>query len=111
MGKVSEISPVELNFILEDSENDIQILDVRTHLEWKNGHIAGALNVPVTQLNSEIDKLSFDKEKPVVAICLSAHRSIPAVRALKESGYKNVKQLEGGMLGWNKHYKGTLVKS
>lgn len=33
-GKVSEISPVELKSILEDSESDIQILDVRTHLEW-----------------------------------------------------------------------------
>ena len=110
LGKVPEITSRELSSNLEDGESDIQILDVRTRLEWKNGHIAGALNVPITQLNSEIDKLTFDKDKPVVTICLSAHRSIPAVRALKEAGYKNVKQLGGGMRGWNKSYRNTLVK-
>jgi len=44
--------------------------------------------------------MDSDKEKPVVAICLTAHRSIPAVRVLKEMGFKDAKQLQGGMTQW-----------
>jgi rhodanese-related sulfurtransferase len=36
----------------------------------------------------------------VVAICASAHRSVPAVRLLRAAGYKNAMQLKGGMLSW-----------
>ena len=111
LGTVSEISVVDLNSDLNSSDNDIQILDVRTRLEWKSGHIPGSLNIPITQLNSEIGSLTLDKSKPVVTICLSAHRSIPAVRALQEAGYQNVKQLSGGMIAWNKNHKHILVKA
>ena len=50
-----------------------------------------------------METLNFDKEKPVVAICLSAHRSIPAVRLLRRSGFQNVTQLAGGMIAWRRH--------
>ena len=108
VGQVPELSADELNRLVKDKATPVQILDVRTQMEWQMGHISGATNVPITRLNGAVDDLEFDKQLPVVAICLSAHRSIPAVRVLQELGYSDVKQLAGGMRAWNKCYKDEL---
>ena len=109
-GRVPEFSSEELNLLLHNDSETVQILDVRTRAEWQAGHIKGAINIPIVHLNNAVDNLDFDKNIPVVAICLSAHRSIPAVRVLTELGYKDVKQLAGGMRAWNKLYKHELEK-
>jgi rhodanese-related sulfurtransferase len=98
-GRVPEISPAELNETLT-GEDPPQILDVRTGTEWRKSRITGAVNVPIQELRQRIDSLSLDAGKPIVTICLSAHRSIPAVRLLQAKGYANVVQLQGGMLAW-----------
>lgn len=77
------------------------MIDVRTTKEWKISAIKGSKNIPITQLTREaVEALNFDKEKPVVVICLTAHRSIPAVRVLKEMGFQVALQLRGGMTQW-----------
>lgn len=107
-GKVPEVDASELNKELE-SDHPPQILDVRTRLEYKNGHIEGAVHIPIFELRSRMASLPYDRRKPVVTICLTAHRSIPAVRALKAYGFKDVRQLAGGMLAWRR--KGLPTRS
>ncbi len=99
VGKVPEVSAQALQTAM-GSSTPPRILDVRTAVEWRKSRIAGALNIPVTELGSRIGELPFNRDEPIVAICLSAHRSIPAVRLLKQEGYKDVRQLQGGMLAW-----------
>ncbi len=106
---MDEIDPHELIALL-DNNDKVQLLDVRTSAEWKAGHIEGAINVPIIELGARINKLDFDKDVLLVPICLSAHRSIPAVRLFKEKGFNDVRQLSGGMRRWNKHYKDRLVR-
>ena len=98
-GRVPSVSATELNEQLEGSSQP-QILDVRTTLEWSRSHIAGSINVPITELRTSLTALDLDKKRPVVAICLSAHRSIPAVRLLSSRGFVDVVQLQGGMWSW-----------
>lgn len=100
-GRVPEIHPD----ILNEQLKDVQIVDVRTSAEFQKSHIQGAVNLPITHFSKKsIAELSLEKSKPVVTICLSAHRSIPATRRLRQLGY-NVKQLGGGMKAWwNKGY-------
>lgn len=80
------------------------VLDVRTAREFAESHIPGARNVPLGQLRRSLDEglLTDDlaDDRPVVAICLSAHRSIPAVRLLTLRGQSDVVQLAGGMRLW-----------
>lgn len=96
IGRVQEISPEALNERLKS----VQIVDVRTPAEFKQSHIQGAVNLPITHFSKKaINGLSLEQSKPVVTICLSAHRSIPATRRLGQLGY-DVKQLEGGMKAW-----------
>ena len=98
-GRVPEVSAAELNEILSNGQQ-LQIVDVRTGTEWHKSRIPGALNVPIQELRRRLDSLSLESGRPIVAICLSAHRSIPAVRLLRARGFSNAVQLQGGMLAW-----------
>jgi rhodanese-related sulfurtransferase len=97
---VPEIAPHELYSLFENETAELLILDVRTRLEWETSRVAGAINVPITELSGKLPALALPKDAAVVAICLSAHRSIPAVRLLKAHGIRDVRQLKGGMLAW-----------
>ena len=99
-GKVPEVSAVQLNKMWLDERARPQIIDVRTSAEWCNGHIPGAIHVPVNELGTRVKELNLDGSRPIIAICRSAHRSIPAVRVLRRNGFRNACQLEGGMLAW-----------
>ncbi len=100
VGSVPEVSAQDLKREISKTRNRPQLLDVRTANEWRQGAIKGAVLVPVSTLKNQIGALPFDRSKPVVAICRSAHRSISAVRLLRNAGYSNVRQLQGGMLSW-----------
>lgn len=97
-GRVPEVGAVELHEQLKQ-EQISQIVDVRSPWEWKQGHIKGARLVPVHTLKGRLPELHLDRSQPVVVICQTAHRSIPAVRLLAQAGY-DARQLAGGMNSW-----------
>ena len=99
-GKVPEISPGKLETMRKEGSARPQIVDVRTNAEWRSGHITGAIHVPITELGARLASLQLDRTRPIVAICRAAHRSIPAVRLLRQHGFRNACQLQGGMLAW-----------
>jgi len=99
-GAVPEIAPTSLASDLAGAAPPL-VLDVRTPAEFAAGRIAGAVNVPVTELRSRLPSLGLPPGATVVAICLSAHRSIPAVRLLRAAGH-GASQLRGGMLAWRR---------
>ncbi|NCT17892.1 MAG: sulfurtransferase [Flavobacteriaceae bacterium CG_4_8_14_3_um_filter_34_10] len=72
------------------------ILDVRTKSEFEGGHLKNAINIPLTDLQSNLHKLK-DKNSPIIACCASGMRSASAKNILKSSGYQQV--YNGG--GWN----------
>ncbi len=98
-GRVPETSAAALARQLK-ADQAPQLLDVRTAAEWRRSRLAGAVNVPIVELKRRLGGLALDPGRPVVAICLSAHRSIPAVRLLADHGFSDVRQLAGGMLAW-----------
>jgi len=98
-GHVPEIPPSVLQQRMDETVCPI-LLDVRTRLEWRRSHIPGAISVPIMSLKKSLPKLDLDPQRPVVAICLSAHRSIPAVRLLQSRQFGQVEQLAGGMQAW-----------
>ncbi len=98
-GHASELAPRELLAKLDNGAG-IQLLDVREPVEFRQGHISGARNVPIQDLPRTLDRLGLDSKRPIVAICLSGHRSIPAYRLLKRYGYPHVYSLSGGMMAW-----------
>jgi rhodanese-related sulfurtransferase len=97
-GRVPELPPAALAAALAGPRPP-QLLDVRTAAEHAAGHVAGAVGAPITSLAARLDALGLDRARPVVTICLTAHRSIPAVRLLRARGF-DASQLAGGMLAW-----------
>ena len=101
---VPEIEARRLFALLEDAsrsaEAGVQLVDVRTDLEWRTSRIRGAAHAPLSRLESDLASLGLDPTVPTVCICLSAHRSIPAVRLLRTAGFARAQQLAGGMLAW-----------
>jgi rhodanese-related sulfurtransferase len=81
------------------ADRSVHILDVRQPAEWRHGHIRGSQNVPLIQLKSQLAKLPRDKT--IVTVCASGHRSNVAARTLERAGYQ-VENLKGGMHAWTK---------
>ena len=77
----------------------VHVLDVRQRAEWRHGHIRGSQNLPLLQLKSHLAKLPRDKT--IVTVCASGHRSNAAARTLQRAGYR-VENLKGGMHAWTK---------
>lgn len=75
-----------------------RLVDVRTPGEFAAGHIPGALNIPVQQLDSRMSELQ-PQDTAVVVYCRSGHRSGNAARMLKSAGFKAVHDL-GPMSRW-----------
>lgn len=88
--ETTKISPRDLNIMLEKQANDFTVVDVRDIEEYKEGHIPGAINIPVATFASQSEVL--DKKKKIIVYCNSGGRSYNAYRKLKKLGYKNIYQ-------------------
>nr|WP_197025088.1 rhodanese-like domain-containing protein [Paucisalibacillus sp. EB02] len=75
-----------------------QLIDVREPQEFKNGHILGSRNIPVTQMKQRLIEIRPDK--PVYLYCQSGARSQRAAQLLHKKGYKDISQLKGGFKKW-----------
>lgn len=75
-----------------------RLVDVRTPDEFAAGHIPGAINIPLQQLDSRLGELQ-PKDTAVVLYCRSGHRSGNAARLLKSNGFPAVHDL-GPMSRW-----------
>ena len=69
-----------------------QLIDVRTIAEYAAGHIDGAINLPVQNIQAGTMP-SIAKTKPVYVYCHSGNRSTQATIALKTAGYQNITDL------------------
>jgi rhodanese-related sulfurtransferase len=85
-----------------NSKNNILLLDVRTATEFDGplSHIAGAVLLPIQELEQRIDELNEHKEKEIIVICRSGNRSQSGTRILISHGFNAVNML-GGMKAWN----------
>jgi thioredoxin 1 len=92
------LSPQEFDARYKATENAI-LLDIRTPEEIAGGKIADAVNIVWD--DSFADKLSSLENKPIFMYCGSGIRSAKAAVVLREKGYHEVYELEGGIKAWN----------
>ena len=75
------------------------IIDVREESEYAEGHIPGAINIPLRTITQNLDKIPNDA--PTVVYCASGLRAGMALATLKMLGYDNVKSFSGGWKAWS----------
>lgn len=101
------LSVVELKTKIEQASAPL-LLDVRTAREFRGeqGHIHGALNIPIEELKQRIGELESHMEQPVAIICRTDRRSAKAARELGRRGFADVHVIRGGMTDWlAQHYE------
>ena len=82
---------------------DIQVLDVRTSGEYQGGHIKNAMLADWNDRQQFNDRIQYvDKNKPVYVYCLMGARSTAAAGWMRQNGFKNVLELQGGINAWKK---------
>lgn len=83
-----------------DQTKDAQLLDVRTPGEFRNGHLKNAINIDWNADDFSEKAKVLDTDKPIFLYCMSGPRSTAAAAKLREMGFKNVHEMQGGMMKW-----------
>ena len=100
-----QISQEQASQMLQD-EKEYILLDVRTHEEFAEGHIPGAICIPHEEItDADIPQLP-DKAQLILVYCRSGRRSKIAAEQLAKNGYTNVVEF-GGVNTWT----GELTKN
>lgn len=81
-----------------NGKNHLQIVDVRSPEEWSEGHLPGAIHIPLAQLPDRFGEL--DASAPIVLHCKGGGRSSIATSFLQSRGMANVSNLAGGFEAW-----------
>jgi len=105
-----DISPKDLNQIFNQKLSENIILDVRTKEECLESKIPGSLNLDYYSENFKDNLDKLNKNLNYYIYCRSGNRSGKTVVILREKGFKNVFNLEGGILAWEKENYITLKK-
>lgn len=78
------------------------IIDVRENSEWRSGHIAGAIHIPLGEIGNRITELTQYQNTPIITQCRSGSRSAKAATMLKNAGFNIVYNMDGGLNAWQK---------
>jgi rhodanese-related sulfurtransferase len=102
------VSPKEASVLT--AEKQAVIVDVREDDEWNAGHIAGAVHIPLNQLDARLPELLKYKDTTVITQCQSGKRSLKALEVLKSAGFSKVSSMDGGIVAWSKDGLATQQK-
>ena len=83
---------------LESRSVETMVVDVREPEEYAQGHVPGAINLPQAELASRLDELPH--HRPLDLICRSGARSLRAAQFLRQVGFEQVINVQGGTLAW-----------
>ena len=85
---------------LMNNQSDTMVLDIRTAVEFKAGHIKGAKNTPLADFSGSVGELSENKNQPVLVYCNTGSTATRAIKLLKNAGFEKINNLEGGIAAW-----------
>ncbi len=90
-----EISYENLNDFMKNKK--VFLIDVRSNQEYEEGHLNGAINISLYNIEKEIENIVKDKDELIILYCSSGSRSKEAKKILEELGYHEVYNLKGGI--------------
>lgn len=97
---VSTITPRQL-FELKESGKPVELIDVRTPVEFREVHVTFARNVPLDRLDANSLGTDHGAKEPLYVICRSGSRGRQACEKLSAAGRTQVVNVEGGTQAWN----------
>ncbi len=102
-GSVPTLNIKELKQRL-DTRNNILVLDVRSAEEYHGplGHIAGSRHIAISELPRRLAELEDYRDRTIAVVCHTDRRSTKAMEHMRQTGFKNVLLVPGGMEAWNR---------
>lgn len=98
--EAEDINARELLLRLQNQEQ-LNLLDVREPVEFSTYNIGGT-NIPLGKLNAAANNLGYTKTEEIIVICKMGLRSETGQQILRQHGFENVRNLEGGLLALHK---------
>ena len=94
---IKSINSSQAENLIKNKE-DLLILDVRRPYEFKESRIVNSINIPVEEIEWEVEELEKFKDKPILVYCKIGVRSSIACNFLENEGFKELYNLRGGIL-------------
>ena len=88
------------NAVLLINRERAVVVDVGEAAEFAAGHVGGARNLPLDQLEKRLPELVKNKAVPVILVCVSGSRANRALATAKKLGYEKAQVLAGGLKAW-----------
>lgn len=100
MNTALSVAPQQLTGLNDPA--GVEIIDVRTQVEFREIHAIPARNIPLDRLDpaAVMSSRNGRSDQPLYVICRSGNRSVKAQRAFLEAGYDNVVNIDGGTDAW-----------
>lgn len=98
MGGGRDIGTLEATRLM--NSGNALVLDIRDTGEFNGGRIPKSKNIPLAEIDKRVDEIAKFKDKPVIVTCRSNSRAGTAAKLLKQRGFGDVYQLDGGFLAW-----------
>lgn len=96
--KFKSLSPMLA--VAKMNSSGVSIIDVREPHEFIKGHIENAINTPLGKLADQLGQFAHQKDNPVIVVCQTGTRSVPACKTLTKAGFTDVYNIIGGMQAW-----------
>ena len=103
------ITQMNADDVAEHVSNRVTIVDVRRHDEWNEGHIRGAVHIPLAALSHRLDEIPRDA--PVVVHCQGGVRGAIASSIVQRSGKSDVASFTGGFVEWERSGREVIRES
>ena len=97
---VGSVSPLDLPRVMR-LEKAI-VVDISDPKDYEAGHVPKARNIPLSRIDSDVNRLKKFKSRPVVIACRVGNRSSKAANILRKHGFNDVRVLQGGFSAWTK---------
>jgi rhodanese-related sulfurtransferase len=94
---VTNLREIAIDHVATVLDRGAVVVDVREPTEFREGHLPGAVNIPMGQLTARLDEI--DRARPVYVVCASGNRSSAMVDVLTAAGYEAT-NVAGGTSAW-----------
>ena len=97
-GAAGGVQPTEAVLLI--NREKAVVIDVCSPEEFAQGHVIGAKNLPLGELEAKLAQVVKNKSIPVVMVCQVGARSARAAATAQKLGYENAQSLAGGLKAW-----------
>ncbi len=97
-----DISVKDAAALVQNPPQGLTIVDVRTPAEFRDGHLAGAVNMDFFGASFDSQILALPKDKPILLYCRTGNRSAGAYDVMEKEGITNILHMNEGITGWQK---------